>query len=171
MLSSEHNSHVDGLVQERRNSSALAMELHLSCTNPSMWITVQWYYSKVSFSPNTAAAGESTLWIYTLIARLMGPTLGPSGADRTQVGPMLAPWTLLSGHLRIIVDQIWQFSQICYHYALLYILLWNVNLLLCHIDMDCQRRHLKWHDHGLIDHRMSYFILQIKRMQSKFGFP
>ena len=27
----------------------------------------------------------------------MGPTSGPSGADRTQVGPMLAPWTLLSG--------------------------------------------------------------------------
>ena len=31
-----------------------------------------------------------------LIARFMGPTWGPSGADRTQVGPMLAPWTLLS---------------------------------------------------------------------------
>ena len=30
----------------------------------------------------------------TLIARFMGPTWGPSGADRT----MLAPWTLLSGH-------------------------------------------------------------------------
>ena len=28
-------SHFDGLVQERRNSSALAMELCLSCTNPS----------------------------------------------------------------------------------------------------------------------------------------
>ena len=28
--------HIDGLVQERRNSSALAMELHLSCTNPSI---------------------------------------------------------------------------------------------------------------------------------------
>ena len=27
----------------------------------------------------------------------MGPTWGPSGADRTQVGPMLAPWTLPSG--------------------------------------------------------------------------
>ena len=27
----------------------------------------------------------------------MGPTWGPSGADRTQVGPMLAPWTLLCG--------------------------------------------------------------------------
>ena len=35
--------------------------------------------------------------IHTLIARFMGPTLGPRGADRTQVGPMLAPWTLLSG--------------------------------------------------------------------------
>ena len=35
----------------------------------------------------------------TLIARFMGPTWGPTGADRTQVGPMLAPWTLLSGTL------------------------------------------------------------------------
>ena len=26
--------HIDGLVQERRNSSALAMELRLSCTKP-----------------------------------------------------------------------------------------------------------------------------------------
>ena len=33
----------------------------------------------------------------SLIARFMGPTWGPSGADRTQVGPMLASWTLLSG--------------------------------------------------------------------------
>ena len=33
----------------------------------------------------------------TLIARFMGPTRGPSGAERTKVGPMLAPWTLLSG--------------------------------------------------------------------------
>ena len=27
----------DGLVQERRKSSALAMELRISCTNPSTW--------------------------------------------------------------------------------------------------------------------------------------
>ena len=31
-----HLSHIDGLVQERRNSSGLAMELCLSCTNPSI---------------------------------------------------------------------------------------------------------------------------------------
>ena len=35
--------------------------------------------------------------IYSLRARFMGPTWGPTGADRTQVCPMLAPWTLLSG--------------------------------------------------------------------------
>ena len=29
---------IDGLVQGRRNSSALAMELRLSCTNPSKWL-------------------------------------------------------------------------------------------------------------------------------------
>ena len=35
---------------------------------------------------------------HTLISRFMGPTWGPSGADRTQLGPMLAPWNLLSGY-------------------------------------------------------------------------
>ena len=28
--------HIDGLLQERRTSTALAMELRLSCTNPSI---------------------------------------------------------------------------------------------------------------------------------------
>ena len=31
--------HVNGLVQERRNSGALAVELHLSCTNPPIYHT------------------------------------------------------------------------------------------------------------------------------------
>ena len=35
--------------------------------------------------------------LMSLIARLMGSTWGPPGADRTQVGPTLAPWSLLSG--------------------------------------------------------------------------
>ena len=30
------DKHIDGLVQERRNSSALLMELRLSYTNPSI---------------------------------------------------------------------------------------------------------------------------------------
>ena len=39
----------------------------------------------------------STAECHKQVSRFMGPTWGPSGADRTQVGPMLAPWTLLSG--------------------------------------------------------------------------
>ena len=33
-----HDSQTDGLLQERRNSSALVMELRLSCTEPSKWL-------------------------------------------------------------------------------------------------------------------------------------
>ena len=36
----------------------------------------------------------------TQIAKFMRPTWGPSGSCRPQMGPMLAPWTLLSGHPR-----------------------------------------------------------------------
>ena len=36
IMSMQSKVRVDGLVQERRNSSALAMELRLSCTNPSI---------------------------------------------------------------------------------------------------------------------------------------
>ena len=35
-----HRNNIDGLVHERRNSSAWAMELHLSCTNPSICVCI-----------------------------------------------------------------------------------------------------------------------------------
>ena len=38
---------------------------------------------------------------------------GPSGADRTQVGPMLAPWTLLSGLVVISAAILWSFVLFC----------------------------------------------------------
>ena len=37
-------------------------------------------------------------WLITMRARFVGPTWGPSGTDRTRVGPMLAPGNLLSGY-------------------------------------------------------------------------
>ena len=37
--------------------------------------------------------------IVTQIARFMGPTWGPSGSCRPQMGPMLVPWTLLLGNM------------------------------------------------------------------------
>ena len=52
--------------------------------------------------PETYPASKFlTLQILALIARCVGPTWGPSGADRTQVGPMLAPWTLHLGDLTV----------------------------------------------------------------------
>ena len=36
-LSLSGDTHINGLVQERSNSSALAMELHISCNNPLIW--------------------------------------------------------------------------------------------------------------------------------------
>ena len=42
----------------------------------------------------------------SLIASFMGPTWGPSGADRIQMGPMLAPWILLSGMFMVMCQLI-----------------------------------------------------------------
>ena len=61
-----------------------------------------WYYSQTDF-PSILIdewiwlMSEFDWWVNSpsLIARFMGPTWGPSGTDRTQVGPMLATWTLL----------------------------------------------------------------------------
>ena len=39
----------------------------------------------------------------TQIARFMGPTWGPPGSCRPQMGPMLAPWTLLSGEFVVSI--------------------------------------------------------------------
>ena len=37
LLSTTMAFNIDGLMQERRNSIANSLELHLSCTNPSIW--------------------------------------------------------------------------------------------------------------------------------------
>ena len=70
--------------------------------------------------------------IYTMIARLMGPTGGPSGAYMTQVGPMLAPWTLLSGYAAYSPGLFRQDKLIYLCYlgamgAIILILTWNVH--------------------------------------------
>ena len=44
-------------------------------------------------------ANLSNLCKPSQIVKFMGPTWGPSGSCRPQMGPMLAPWTLLSGLL------------------------------------------------------------------------
>ena len=83
---------------------------------PPFEVQSQWYNVVTKFSPDykllikrihllhgTSGHHSSCLStvgyhiVCTLIARFMGPTWGPTGTDRTQVGPMLAPWIFLSG--------------------------------------------------------------------------
>ena len=52
------------------------------------------FYELIHINPEHSGALAARHSVLSLIARCMGPT---SEADRTQVGPMLAPWTLLSG--------------------------------------------------------------------------
>ena len=57
-----------------------------------------------------------------------GPTWGPSGADRSEVGPMLAPWTLLSGVLQKCVGKYEDFgarSSRRIHTQLHHTMLWH----------------------------------------------
>ena len=58
--------HADGLVQERRNSIATALELRLSCTNPSMYLTFISVVPKLQESCWLAVLGHiyySLMWL------------------------------------------------------------------------------------------------------------
>ena len=67
-----------------------------------VFITIQGRYH-FDETPFLVIISQQTC-IHTLIARFMGSTWGPSGADRTQVGPMLTPWTLLSGYCSVMCN-------------------------------------------------------------------
>ena len=56
-----------------------------------LWLNFQ--YIVIAIAYNTYNISEG---IYTQIAKFMGPTWGPPGSCQPQMGPMLAPWNLLS---------------------------------------------------------------------------
>ena len=47
---------MDGLVQERRNSIAKALELRLSCTNPSIYTPIDFLKMEIDWKIITAAS-------------------------------------------------------------------------------------------------------------------
>ena len=88
---------------------------------------------KNMFKSSARTVGANALEPLTsLLARFMGPTWGPSGADRTQVGPMLAPWILPSG--LVICNH--SYGQISYfHWHLKGYLIWweGIDLVLINV--------------------------------------
>ena len=51
-----------------------------------------------SMTGHGSRGGAVNQSITTQLARSMAPTWGPAGSCRPQAGPMLAPWTLVSGN-------------------------------------------------------------------------
>ena len=94
----------------------------------------------------------------SLIARFMAPTWGPSGADSTQVGPMLAPWTLLSGiyfvlikgnRANINIERHTCEAKLCMRWSKS-----RLSMAWCHSALDhlqTQCRDIYRHDTGVLD--------------------
>ena len=75
-----HSAHYDFIVMCEINHAGLTRMRRYQDSGPSISFMV------TGTCPN-----------HTPHSKVHGPNMGPSGADRTQVGSMLAPWTLLSG--------------------------------------------------------------------------
>ena len=57
--------HIDGLVQERRDSSALAIEFRLSCTNPSVIASLDHWHKELTSHEGSVWPGicRADIWI------------------------------------------------------------------------------------------------------------
>ena len=69
MLSRWQMLYIDGFVRKRRNSSALAVELRLSCTNPSIFIPrPQWVYSYMYLSHCFLFFSQCFLSVFSMLS-------------------------------------------------------------------------------------------------------
>ena len=94
------------VIKLNRNQYKPNNLLKLHDSNRSFWSWVKIFSSNVL--PKLLMAPVRTLILrisvqvthtnlISQIGKFMGPTLGPPGSCRPQMGPMLAPWTLLLG--------------------------------------------------------------------------
>ena len=103
-------------VWEKRTRAFLLFALYIDSVVQNIWINKS-FFNKQLHAPEQKYLGttqnivsfiktldwfQTTLnqpWyskVYTQIVKFMGPTWGPPGSSRPQMGLMLAPWTLLS---------------------------------------------------------------------------
>ena len=67
----------------------------------------EWHINQKFTNKSYRTVRHMTQWSHscpTKIAEFMGPTWGPPGSCRPQMGPMLAPWTLLSGYMWFMLE-------------------------------------------------------------------
>ena len=120
---SDFNSHVESTINHRSAERSGGLYKHLDSIRPApdscgstcnftclfQAHLVNWYQIRFRWmskntvddlSPQSVSIPNWSGTVMTksaLIASSMGLTWDPPGADRTHVGPMLAPWTMLSG--------------------------------------------------------------------------
>ena len=91
-LTTSEDLHLRAISQEMSKISILNMTLNVTI------LRLQLHFS---------GANGSTIHVIkdtTPITRFMGPTWGPPGSCRPQMGPMLAPWSLLSGYIMLHIS-------------------------------------------------------------------
>ena len=72
----------------------------------SIWIQTSPTFVFMAPIDDESALVKLMAWCWmenTQITKFMGPTWGPPGSCRSQMGPMLAPWTFLSGRLLVLL--------------------------------------------------------------------
>ena len=110
--------HIIGLVHDCNISIANALEILQSCAKP--WHVVQCIRQRcpiVSMSLCRHCVFSNYEIMLHQYTGSMGPAWGPSGANRTQVGPMLAPWTFAiwyTGKKTKTHDIEWNHCQTCF---------------------------------------------------------
>ena len=70
------------------------------------------------------------------ITKFMGPTWGPPGSCRPQMGPMLAQWTLLSGLFMSMVFYQCSMAQVAIQYHYMFDVVWRVSALVGHLGLS-----------------------------------
>ena len=98
--------YIDGLVQERCNSSVLAVELHLSCTNPSIYATgsMMLMFCVTQYWTDLNLSRIDYCWTMTTVTLCIGLRFWPEilNPDQFLVHPFSLPWTLLIMHLALL---------------------------------------------------------------------
>ena len=86
------------IIETSPNNSLEVSQFQFKTINMSCYIVLVMVNSWATCArPCLFTPIQYLLSIGSLIAKFMGPTWGPPGPCRPQMGPMLAPWTLLSG--------------------------------------------------------------------------
>ena len=130
-------SYIDGLVQERHNSSTLAMKIRLSCTNPSIYFLASIYFFYIStmyiyLSLNSSVASELLILSLDLVKNRVGVMSidmrkGFIGAILVGLIEKTSDSKVMKAITKMVED--WVRTKVSRHYRL-----WHpMNHLQCHV--------------------------------------